>query len=57
MHAAEQGIHANFIIAYNILMTPVTPEPRRGIGGNGRRPGQGLNLPKRRDVAQTSPPK
>ena len=39
----------------NTSMTPVTPEPRRGIGGNGRRPGQGLNLQKG-DVAQTSPP-
>jgi hypothetical protein len=30
----------------NTSMTPVTPEPRRGVGGNGRRPGQGLNLQK-----------
>jgi putative transposase len=29
----------------NTSMTPVTPEPRRGVGGNGRRPGQGLNPP------------
>jgi transposase len=47
--------NADLAAAYNILMTPVTPEPRRGVGGNGRRPGQGLNLPKGRDVAQTSP--
>jgi putative transposase len=46
--------NADLIAAYNILLTPVTPESRRGIGGNGRRPGQGLNLPKGRDVAQTS---
>jgi putative transposase len=55
--------NADLIAAYNILMTatsnntsmiPVTPEPRRGVGGNGRRPGQGLNLPKGRNVAQTS---
>jgi len=38
----------------NTSMTPVTPEPRRGVGGNGRRPGQGLNPQKRGDVAQTS---
>ncbi|MCL7393652.1 MAG: transposase [Thaumarchaeota archaeon] len=38
----------------NTSMTPVTPRaPKRG-GGNGRRPGQGLNLSRRRDVAQTS---
>jgi putative transposase len=44
--------NSDLIAAYNILMTatsnntsmtPVTPESRRGIGGNGRRPGQGLN--------------
>jgi putative transposase len=44
--------NADLIAARNILMTatsnntsmtPVTPESRRGIGGNGRRPGQGLN--------------
>jgi putative transposase len=46
--------NADLAAAYNILLTPVTPEPRRGIGGNGRRPGQGLNLQKG-DVAQTSP--
>jgi putative transposase len=38
--------NADLIAAQNILLTPVTPESRRGIGGNGRRPGQGLNLPK-----------
>jgi putative transposase len=47
--------NADIVAARNILMTatsnntsmtPVTPESRRGIGGNGRRPGQGLNLPK-----------
>ncbi|MCC6023305.1 MAG: transposase [Thaumarchaeota archaeon] len=48
--------NADLIAAYNILMAPVTPESRRGIGGNGRRPGQGLNPQKRGDVAQTSPP-
>jgi len=47
--------NADLIAAHNILLAPVTPESRRGIGGNGRRPGQGLNLPRRRDVAQTSP--
>jgi putative transposase len=46
--------NADFAAAYNILMAPVTPSPERGRG-NGRRPGQGLNLPKGRDVAQTSP--
>jgi putative transposase len=45
--------NADLIAAYNILLTPVTPSPGRGRG-NGRRPGQGLNLPKERDVAQTS---
>jgi len=44
--------NADLIAARNILMTatsnntsmaPVTPESRRGIGGNGRRPGQRLN--------------
>jgi len=49
--------NADIVAACNILMAPVTPGPRRGVGGNGRRPGQGLNLPKGRDVAQTSPPK
>ena len=58
--------NTDLIAAYNILMTatsnntsmtPVTPESRRGIGGNGRRPGQGLNPQRRGDVAQTSPPK
>ncbi|MCL7394133.1 MAG: transposase [Thaumarchaeota archaeon] len=48
--------NADLIAAYNILMAPVTPESRRGVGGNGRRPGQGLNPQKRGDVAQTSPP-
>jgi putative transposase len=38
--------NADLIAAYNILLAPVTPESRRGIGGNGRRPGQGLNLQK-----------
>jgi putative transposase len=47
--------NADIVAARNILMTPVTPEPRRGVGGNGRRPGQGLNPQKRGDVAQTSP--
>jgi len=46
--------NADLIAAYNILLAPVTPESRRGIGGNGRRPGQGLN-PQKGDVAQTSP--
>jgi putative transposase len=31
------------VTSNNTSMTPVTPESRRGIGGNGRRPGQGLN--------------
>jgi putative transposase len=48
--------NADIVAARNILLTPVTPEPRRGVGGNGRRPGQGLNSPMREDVAQTSPP-
>jgi len=38
--------NADLIAAHNILLAPVTPESRRGIGGNGRRPGQGLNLQK-----------
>jgi hypothetical protein len=55
--------NSDLIAARNILMTatsnntsmaPVTPESRRGIGGNGRRPGQGLNPQERGDVAQTS---
>jgi putative transposase len=47
--------NADLVAARNILMTPVTPSPERGRG-NGRRPGQGLNLPRGRDVAQTSLP-
>jgi putative transposase len=50
----DKVFNADLIAAHNILMTPVTPSPERGRG-NGRRPGQGLNLPKGRDVAQTSP--
>jgi putative transposase len=46
--------NADLAAAYNILMAPITPSPERGRG-NGRRPGQGLNLPRGRDVAQTSP--
>jgi putative transposase len=46
--------NADIIAAHNILLAPVTPESRRGIGGNGRRPGQGPNPQKRGDVAQTS---
>ena len=52
----DKLFNADLAAAYNILMMPVTPSPGRGRG-NGRRPGQGLNLPKRGDVAQTSPPK
>ena len=37
--------NTDLIAAYNILLTPVTPSPGRGRG-NGRRPGQGLNLQK-----------
>jgi putative transposase len=47
--------NADLAAARNILMMPVTSSPGRGRG-NGRRPGPGLNLPRRRDVAQTSPP-
>jgi len=47
--------NADLAAARNILMMPVTPKPRRGVGGNGRRPGQGLNPQRRGDVAQTSP--
>jgi len=36
--------NADLAAAYNILMMPVTPESRKRVGGNGRRPGQGLNL-------------
>jgi hypothetical protein len=43
MHAAGQGVQPDIVAARNILTAPVTPESRRGIGGNGRRPGQGLN--------------
>ena len=47
--------NADLVAAHNILLTSVTPRaPERGRG-NGRRPGQGLNLSGRRDVAQTSP--
>ena len=52
--------NADIAAARNILRTQVTEgannprAPKRG-GGNGRRPGQGLNLPKGRNVAQTSP--
>ena len=52
--------NADIAAAYNILKTQITEgtnnprAPKRG-GGNGRRPGQGLNLPKGRNVAQTSP--
>jgi len=54
--------NADIAAAYNILKTQITEDannpraPKRG-GGNGRRPGQGLNPQKRGDVAQTSPPK
>jgi putative transposase len=53
--------NADIAAARNILKTQVTEDtnnpraPKRG-GGNGRRPGQGLNPPMREDVAQTSPP-
>jgi len=52
--------NADIAAARNILRTQVTEgvnnprAPKRG-GGNGRRPGQGLNSPMREDVAQTSP--
>jgi putative transposase len=52
--------NADIAAARNILKTQVTEgannprAPKRG-GGNGRRPGQGLNPPKGRNVAQTSP--
>ena len=52
--------NADIAAAYNILKTQITEDannpraPKRG-GGNGRRPGQGLNLQKGGDVAQTSP--
>jgi len=39
----------------NTSMTPVTPESRRGIGGNGRRPGQGLNPQKKRGCSPNLP--
>jgi transposase len=55
VYAAGKVFNADLIAAYNILLMPVTPSPGRGRG-NGRRPGQGLNLPKGRDVAQTSLP-
>jgi len=42
----NKAFNADLAAAYNILMTPITPEPRKGVGGNGRRPGPGLNLPK-----------
>ena len=42
----NKAFNADLAAAYNILMTPITPEPRKWVGGNGRRPGQGLNLPK-----------
>jgi putative transposase len=51
--------NADIAAARNILRMQVTEDvnnpraPKRG-GGNGRRPGQGLN-PQRGDVAQTSP--
>jgi putative transposase len=35
--------NADIVAARNILMTPVTPKPRKRGRGNGRRPGQGLN--------------
>jgi putative transposase len=52
--------NADIAAARNILKTQVTEcvnnprAPKRG-GGNGRRPGQGLNPQRRGDVAQTSP--
>jgi len=42
----NKAFNADLAAAYNILMTPITPEPRKGVGGNGRRPDPGLNLPK-----------
>jgi len=47
--------NADLIAAYNILMAPVTPESRRGVGGNGRRPGQGLNPQKKRGCSPNLP--
>ena len=47
--------NADLIAAYNILLAPVTPEPRRGVGGNGRRPGQGLNPQKKRGCSPNLP--
>jgi putative transposase len=47
--------NADLAAAYNILMMPITPSPERGRV-MGRRPGPRLNLPRREDVAQTSPP-
>jgi putative transposase len=38
--------NADLIAAYNILLAPVTPRAPGGVGGNGRRPGQGPNLQK-----------
>jgi len=55
MHAAGQGVQPDIVAARNILTAPVTPESRRGIGGNGRRPGQGLNLPKGRECSPNLP--
>jgi len=52
--------NADLAAARNILRMQITEgtnnprAPKRG-GGNGRRPGQGLNSPMREDVAQTSP--
>jgi putative transposase len=52
--------NADIAAAYNILKTQITedannPRASKRGGGNGRRPGQGLNPQKRGDVAQTSP--
>jgi len=47
--------NADLIAAHNILLAPVTPESRRGIGGNGRRPGQGPEPSKKRGCSPNLP--
>jgi transposase len=46
--------NADLAAAYNILLTPVTPEPRKGEGVMAGDPAKGRTS-KRGDVAQTSP--
>jgi putative transposase len=50
----DKVFNTDLIAAHNILMTPITPSPERGRG-NGPETRPRAKLPKRENVAQTSP--